>query len=112
MNYFFVLLLCVVVNESLVELMKSGFFEFVRDFFSNKNQESFVYSFLYKLVNCGYCFSVWSSAFLTTFVFCLLSISFTGCFIIDALFFFILTHRFSNFMHDLWDRYISKEVLQ
>jgi len=112
MNYLLVLLLCILVNEALVELMKSGFFEFVREFFLARQEKNKFYNFIYRLVNCGYCFSVWSSVFLTILVFSLLSINLTGCFILDALFFFMLTHRLSNFFHDSWDRYVSKEVLQ
>lgn len=109
MNYIVYLLLSVVVNEALVELLKSGFFEKLRNFLNNKN--NCVCSFLFKVITCGYCSSVWTAAFITLVSFVFITPVLINCIFLDIIISFILIHRLSNFLHDFCDRYISKYVL-
>ena len=110
MRYWLLIFISVLANEALVELLKSGFFEPVRDYFSK--QDNRFCSFLYKIMVCGYCGSVWTAASLTVLIFIAFAPVFTGCLFLDAFFFFILTHRISNRIHDIGDRYLNKDVLE
>lgn len=112
MMYFIVLLLCVVVSESLVELfVKSVFFSPLRNFLA-RQENNRILTFISTALSCGYCFSVWTALFLTTLVFMTLSPVLTNMWVLDILIFWLACHRLSNYLHDIADRYFTKEYLK
>lgn len=111
MTYILILLLCIVVNEGLAQLLsKSVFFGPLRDFLGSR--ENVVLAFFSRLVECAYCSSVWTSAFLTLIVFATYTPVLLGVVVVDAFLFFIACHRFSNHFHDIADRYFSKDYVK
>ena len=108
MKYIIILLICGVLIEALVELIKSGFFESFRNLLGRHRSRAA--AFFYKVVNCGYCSSVWVAASITIVLFFSVDVYLTGISFLDLFITFILSHRISNFIHDFWDRYISKQV--
>ena len=95
MFYFiFKILLIVVSIEALTELVvKSEFFSPLRNFFSGK--ESKLYSFIDSILQCPYCFSVWSSLIV-------ISISYNDYTIF--ILYILSSHRLSNMLHNIFDK--------
>lgn len=64
-------------------------------------------SFLHKLINCGYCTSVWISAFVA-----LLILGFTGLPIIAEYFILVFAlHRLSNIWHEFAIRWLNRSPI-
>ena len=106
-------LFCLIFSSFLVEgitqlVQKSVFFGPVRDFFSAR-EKNIICAFFSNMLSCPYCTSVWVSMFITL---CVLVSGFSlvilGNVVIDYFLFFIVVHRFSNLIHDVWDRYFSR----
>ncbi len=91
----------VLLTELLTELViKSQIFKPARDFIKTGG------SWLDKLFNCGYCFSVWV-AFGVVFLFGL-SYNLTGWYWVDLSVTSLLVHRLSNYLHNFNDKYLDK----
>lgn len=108
MMYLILLLLCAAVcTEAVVEIVvKSNIFEPVRKFLEKRN------SFLFQLVSCGHCFSMWASLLVVSVFFIGANISIEG--VSNILLFpvgVILVHRVSNYLHMFIDRYVDKFYL-
>jgi hypothetical protein len=91
--------LSLILVESITELLtKSEIFSPVREFFFNRRKGNKVCNFIYKLLDCGYCTSVWVSfGVYITFVFFCNKITL-------SLFFILILHRLSNVVHFIIDR--------
>lgn len=111
MLYFLILLLCIAVNEGLAELLsKSIFFGPFRSLIGNRTNP--VLRFISRAIECPYCSSVWTSMLLTFLVFVFFTPSLLGIVFLDAFLFLIACHRLSNYLHDIADRYFTKEYLK
>ena len=111
MTYFIILLVCIVVNEGLAELLsKSVFFGPLRSFLSNRTNS--VLQFFSRAIECPYCSSVWTAMLLTLLVFVFVTPVFSGVVFLDTFLFLVACHRFSNHLHDIADRYFTKEYLK
>jgi len=109
--YFIILLISVVVNEGLAELVsKSMFFGPFRDSLASSNNG--VLGFFSRAITCPYCCSVWTAMFLTTLVFISYRPILTGDVLVDAFLFLVACHRLANHLHDISDRYFSKDILK
>jgi len=109
-HFLILLLLCIWVNEATTELLsKSMFFGFLRSFLNNSTYR--VLQFFSKAIECPYCCSMWTSLFLTIVVFLLVKPILSGVVILDSFLFLIICHRFSNYLHDISDRYFSKDYV-
>ena len=95
------LLITVLLTEALVELViKSIIFKPFR-----KKIKS-ISPWFKDLFSCGYCFSVWV-AFGVVFIL-QLSYNFTGNHWVDLTIMALITHRLSNYLHNLVDKYSDK----
>lgn len=91
-------LLAIILIEALTELIsKSEFFEPFRKFFFDRQDNRF-FKWLFNLLDCGYCTSVWISWFVL-FTYILLD-----NFYINLFFYGIILHRLSNVLHFIIDR--------
>ncbi len=103
MNVVFYLIAASFLVEALTQLIqKSVFFSAFRASFKED-------TFFNTLLECPYCTSVWISMFVTLCV--VLSgfnLVFFGNLVFDIFVFFVGCHRFSNLIHDVWDRYLSR----
>lgn len=102
----FVLLIVisVVCVEALVELaIKSEIFFSPRE--KIKSLDWFGKEFIGKLLSCGYCFSVWVSAFVVSAVFLSARCNPTHIsYYVYIPILIVLVHRLSNYLHMLIDR--------
>ena len=109
MAYIIILLLCIIVNESLAELLsKSVFFGPLRSFLASK--ENKLFQFFSRVVECPYCCSVWTSMFLTSAIFLLSPVYLTGALVIDIFIFVFICHRVSNYLHDINQLYWQNDI--
>jgi hypothetical protein len=91
-------LLAIILIEALTELIsKSEFFKPIREFFFNRQNNKF-FNWLFNLLDCGYCTSVWIAWFVL-FTYILLD-----NFYINLFFYGIILHRLSNIIHFIIDR--------
>lgn len=109
MYIIFYLILASFLVEGITQIVqKSVFFGPVRSFFSAR-EKNIVCAFFSNMLMCPYCTSVWASMFITL---CVLVSGFSlvilGNVVVDHFLFFIGAHRFSNLIHDVWDRYLSR----
>jgi hypothetical protein len=89
------------VTETIVQLViKSEIFAPVRSFVSKWGH------WFEKLMECGYCFSVWAAFPLVAVVGVVLPIS--GKIILDLLFTGLVVHRLSNVIHNIIDKGTDK----
>lgn len=90
--------LAIIFTEAITELVvKSEIFSPIREFFFNK-RENKIFKFIHDLLDCGYCFSVWSAflAFIMLFVF---NNNITMFLVVS-----VVLHRLSNITHFIIDR--------
>jgi len=102
MVLFFKFLLAIVLTEAFTEIVtKSAIFNpFRKKIFEFGHNNKF-FKYLHDLLDCGYCFSVWSGVFIA---FLLLSdINFIG-FGVDVFIIGLVLHRLSNLFHNVMDR--------
>lgn len=100
MSNIIIFIIAVIITESIVEVLsKSEIFSPVRKWFFDKRQVK-ICAFIHKLLDCGYCLSVWVGTFV-------------GLLLVDlplvhpALDWFLvglLLHRLSNLWHNIIDR--------
>ena len=94
-------LFSIVLVESITELLtKSEIFSSVREFFFNRRHNK-VLSFTHRLLDCGYCTSVWSGWFVALIFFRDVGILNVW---VDWFFVGLLIHRLSNILHFIIDR--------
>jgi len=87
----------IIATEAITELVvKSEFFEPVRKWLFES--ESKTLNFIHRILDCGYCFSVWAGLLniLLLFIF--------SCSITDFLIMTVVVHRLSNVFHFMIDR--------
>ena len=95
------LLFSVALTESITELLtKSEIFSPVREWFFDRRDNK-VLGFLHKLLDCGYCTSVWSGWFVALVFFKDIGILNAW---VDWFFVGLLIHRLSNILHFIIDR--------
>lgn len=91
----------IVLVESITELLtKSEVFSPVRAFFHNRRQNK-VFDFIHRLMDCGYCTSVWSGWFIALVFFKDIGIINEY---VDWFFVGLFLHRAANILHFLIDR--------
>lgn len=108
MSIFIFLFILVLLVEATTQLaVKASVFYKIRKFIESKSE------FFGELVTCGYCFSVWASLF-WNLVFLVTSnyIYLVESKLLSFLIFVILTHRLSNYLHGVSDRFFdtSKDI--
>lgn len=95
-------LLAIVLTEALTEVItKSEIFEPLRRNIFKRGQDNKFFNWVHRLLDCGYCFSVWSGAF-TAFL--LLRDFDIVCFGLDQFILGVVLHRLSNLFHNVIDR--------
>lgn len=96
------ILTAIILTEALTELVvKSELFEPLRKLLFES--ESGVLNFIHRILDCGYCFSVWAATLSSTLVFALDNK------IIDFFIMCIIVHRLSNLLHSVMDRVRGNE---
>ena len=94
-------ILAVIITEAITELLtKSEIFIPLRGFFFNRRDKK-VFGFIHKLLDCGYCTSVWSGWFVALVFFKDIGILNVW---VDWFFVGLVIHRLSNVLHFLIDR--------
>ena len=97
---FLSILVLIVVTESITELLvKSDIFNPIRKFLFER-KENFLFGFLSKLFDCGYCMSVWVGFLNMVMFYFLAGNKFYIIFILA-----IFLHRLSNLLHFIIDRF-------
>jgi hypothetical protein len=97
MDLIYKFLCSVVATEAITELMtSSAVFEPLRKFFFNRRNNK-LSNWIHELFDCGYCFSVWSAAFLCILLY--IDNKFIEMFLI-----FLVIHRLSNLLHDIFSK--------
>lgn len=92
------ILIAIIFTEAITELIvKSEFFYPVRKFFFESSSN--ILKFIHKIIDCGYCFSVWSAIF-TFIMFYIINNLYFNYFI-----YCIVLHRLSNLFHFTIDRF-------
>jgi len=104
MNLVLQILITIILIESITNILsKSILFEPIREFFHKHNK------FIYKLLDCPYCTSVWVGMFCVTMLY-LHNINILPLSL--ALFFVgIVFHRLSNILHFIIDRIDSNYLV-
>jgi len=99
---FYKLIFAVVVTEAFTELItKAEITEPIRKFIFTKGHKNRVFNWLHRLLDCGYCTSVWIGAFMALFLF--KDVHFVTPYL-DWLFIGLVLHRFSNVLHFVIDK--------
>lgn len=100
----------IIFTEAITEIVvKSDLFDSLRTYIYIRRQDNSIFNFLYRLTDCGYCFSVWVGWFSAI----LLSIVGFPTFInryLDWIILGIVLHRCSNLFHYIMD--ISRNIKQ
>jgi len=101
LELFITILLFVIVTEAITELVvKSELFEPLRKYcFESKY---WLFNFIHRILDCGYCFSVWAGFFVVILNYV------TSYFIVDIFMLGIVVHRLSNVLHFLIDKLYKK----
>lgn len=103
-----IFLFSIVLVESITELLtKSEIFSPVREFFFNRRQNK-VLAFIHRLLDCGYCTSVWAGWFVALVFF--MNIGIINVWV-DWFFIGLLIHRLSNILHFIIDRIDRYKVI-
>ena len=94
-QFIFKILLIIVSIEALTELVvKSEFFNPLRNFFSSEENNK-LYNFIDSILQCPYCFSVWSASIV-------ISMSYNDYTIF--ILYILSAHRLSNMLHNIFDK--------
>jgi len=95
-------LLAIILTEAITEIVtKSEIFEPLRGKIFKLSQNNKFFSWLHSLLDCGYCFSVWSGALIAILFFREVSLLHWS---IDWFFIAIILHRLSNLFHNIMDK--------
>ena len=96
------LILAAILTEAITEVVvKSELFLPLREKIFNLGKNSRFFSWLHKLLDCGYCFSVWSGTFVAILFFRDLNLL---PYNLDCFFIGVVLHRLSNLFHNSVDR--------
>lgn len=96
------MLFVIVAVEALTEILtKSSFFYPVRKWIFKKAPTNIFFKFIHRLLDCGYCTSVWISFIMTSFFISYLR--FTNIWVFDYLVMSMVIHKGSNLVHNLMD---------
>lgn len=107
LNELITLLFLIVVVEAITEIVVSStIFQPLRNFILKRAGKSTICNFLGKLIQCGYCTSVWISLIFAFFV----PIHLVNVYIDFIIFVFVL-HRLSNFWHEFLSRWFSRHPI-
>lgn len=102
MFLFIKFLLAIILTEALTEIItKSEIFEPLRKKVFDLGQNNTFFGWVHKLLDCGYCFSVWSGTFIA-FLF-LRDLNFI-CSGVDEFIIGLVLHRLANLFHNIMDR--------
>lgn len=103
-------IIAVILTETITELVvKSYFFEPVRKFFFARQEKNCILDKISYLLECGYCFSVWSGWISIIIVltlyrsFVVIELSMFQL-IVGVFVFGLISHRLANILHYLIDR--------
>ena len=95
-------LLAIIFTEAISELItKSEFFEPLRAKVFKIGERNVFFNWLHRLLDCGYCFSVWVGMLVAILFFRDLDLIH---FSVDWFFVGIVLHRLSNLFHNIIDR--------
>jgi uncharacterized membrane protein len=95
-------LLSIILTEALTEIVtKSEIFFPIRNKIFNIGQNNKFFEWLHKLLDCGYCFSVWAGAL--TALLLLRDLHLVSPYI-DWFMVGLILHRLSNLCHNVIDR--------
>lgn len=94
--------LAIIFTEAITEIItKSELFSPIRTRVFKKAKDNKVFDWLHSLLDCGYCFSVWSGFFVAIVFFRDVGLIHPS---IDWFFVAIVLHRLSNMFHNILDR--------
>lgn len=97
------LLFIVISVEAISEIITSAdIFTEVRGWFSR--QENFVLRFIFRIISCGYCCSVWVSGCLAW----ALPFTLTGYWFINIVIYTFAVHRMANWYHEYMSRWFGR----
>lgn len=97
-----ILLIATILTEAITEIVtKSEIFEPIRAKIFKLSQNNKFFVWLHSLLDCGYCFSVWSGALVAILFFRDVHILHWG---IDWFFIALVLHRLSNLFHNIMDK--------
>lgn len=103
------IILSVIFTEAVTEVVtKSEIFTPFRALIFRIGKKVKIFEWLHRLLDCGYCFSVWAGLFASGLIL-------SKCFTVDIIFlivwfvFGIVIHRLSNLWHDVLD-YLSRKL--
>lgn len=102
MFLFIEFLLAVILTEAITEVVvKSELFLPLREKLFNLGKDNRFFSWLHKLLDCGYCFSVWAGMFVAILFFRDLNLLHWS---VDWFFIGVVLHRLANLFHNFMDR--------
>ncbi len=97
-----IFLMSVILTEAITEIVtKSELFEPLRSKVFNLGQKNKFFHWLHSLLDCGYCFSVWSGMLVALLFFKDIDLLHWS---LDWIFVAIILHRTSNLFHNVIDR--------
>ena len=97
MDLIYKILCAIIATEAITELMtSSAVFEPLRKFFF-KRKENKLMDWIHELFDCGYCFSVWAAALCCVLLF-------IDHIVVDTFLIFMVLHRASNVLHDIFSK--------
>ena len=95
-------LLSVILTETITELVvKSEIFNPLRAKIFHLGEHSSFFNWLHRLIDCGYCFSVWAGIFVSILFLREIKVLHWS---IDWLILALILHRLSNLFHNVMDR--------
>jgi len=98
----FKFLLAIILTEAITEIItKSEIFTPFRKRIFDLGQSNKFFEWFHKLLDCGYCFSVWSGVFVAIL---LLRDTHLVNVWVDPVLFGLCLHRLSNLYHNIMDR--------
>lgn len=90
-------MLSIVFTEAITEVVtKSEIFSPLRAYVFKLSSGNKFFKWLHQLLDCGYCFSVWSGAFTAALLF-------RDCELLHIFVIAIVLHRLSNTLHNIID---------
>jgi hypothetical protein len=94
--------LAIVLTEAITEVVtKSQFFNPLRAKIFSLTKKNKFFIWLHELLDCGYCFSVWTGVFIAILFFRDVNLIHKS---VDWFFIALVLHRLSNMFHNIMDR--------
>ena len=102
MHILIMFLLATILTEAITEIVtKSEIFEPLRANIFKLGQSNKFFTWLHSLLDCGYCFSVWSGALVAILFFRDIHLLHWS---IDWFFVALVLHRLANLFHNIMDK--------